>query len=348
MSFLTGAIGRWEFIRGMITSTSFLAIAVALFLRFESLFLVQGLGGTLFFTGLCLLILIYQISLCVRRNADLGDDTKHVLLLLVPVVNLFVFMAFAFRPGVVLRAHPSTHVSLYDDHDPIVDNGIFTLATLAFALTFAFLYFDGNPYEHHENLVAGATDPVSLTKVESRTLSLLERNVAKKCDRTVNLLAEKLVHLRMDDKVVQVIDRYRRRCRSDNPELQHYRFTALKRLGNWSEAVVEATTIIKGSPHNENYYVWRGQIFETSGRFSEAIRDYKSAMRIQPDITTIPLHVASLYEKLDKQCSAYKAVRFYRRHHRELRHSIKIHFKAQSLKSACKAQRRLRKLSIGV
>lgn len=94
-------------------------------------------------------------------------------------------------------------------------------------------------------------------------------------------------------------------------------YGAKKRLGEWDEAIKDATKLIESDPSDKDYWWWRGICHEERGRLVEAAADYEKSLEAEPRLTSIPFNLAAIYERLGRQCDAAKVVERYLVHHPE-------------------------------
>ena len=137
------------------------------------------------------------------------------------------------------------------------------------------------------------------------------------CDRTVVVQLEDVLLDAGDVRgTLAAADAFFEAC-GDYPRLRWFTYAAHKRLGQWNEAIAEATKLIEDDPNDKDFWWWRGICYEHLGRWRDAAADYEKAIAVQPRLTSIPFNLADMYEKMGKPCDAAGVIRRYLEHHPE-------------------------------
>lgn len=153
----------------------------------------------------------------------------------------------------------------------------------------------------------GLTDKKDSLKIEESK----EKLSKDPCDRRRALkLAESLYKAGSNREVVQTVDKFIKTC-GEFPRLRWVSLNAYQVLSEWDKAATEATVIIESNPHDKDYWVWRGFVYEQKGDLEKAAKDYEQAMSIQPRLKRIPFNLAKIYEKLDRYCNAAAILKKY-------------------------------------
>ena len=93
------------------------------------------------------------------------------------------------------------------------------------------------------------------------------------------------------------------RC-GEYERLRWVTYSAYRDLNRDADAIREATRLIELDPDDKDYRWWRGIIHERGGQLAKAAADYEKALEIQPRLTSIPVNLADVYERLGRPCDA--------------------------------------------
>jgi aspartyl protease family protein len=147
---------------------------------------------------------------------------------------------------------------------------------------------------------------------------LNEQLHAEPCDR-VKILQLVKTYFRAGDyrSVVRRSDAFIKRCGKYN-RLLWTTYEAHKRLSEWEEAIVDASTLIADRPYDKDFRWWRGIVHEQLGQYAKAARDYRQSIGLQPRLRSIPFNLANIYEKMDRPCAAIFPLEQVLHHHPDL------------------------------
>lgn len=135
------------------------------------------------------------------------------------------------------------------------------------------------------------------------------------CDRAVVVsLADVLLQAGDVRGTLDTSEGFLAKC-GDHPRLRWLTYAAHKRLGQWEQAIVEATKLIEHDPQDKDFRWWRGICYESLGRWEDAAADYEKAIELQPRLKSIPFNLADVYERMGRKCDAAGAIRRYLDHH---------------------------------
>ena len=82
-------------------------------------------------------------------------------------------------------------------------------------------------------------------------------------------------------------------------DLRWVTFSANKQLSQWEDAIADACKLIEDDPGDFDFWWWRGQAYELSGKLEEAAHDYRQSLLIEPRLESIPFNLATVLERLD-------------------------------------------------
>jgi clan AA aspartic protease (TIGR02281 family) len=133
----------------------------------------------------------------------------------------------------------------------------------------------------------------------------LEADLAKEpCDRRK---AEELLDAMLDAGdnrgAIHRADAFWVKCGADD-ELRRYTYQAHQRLGEWDDAVADATVLVEADPYSGYYRAWRGRVYQDKGDLDHAADDFREALLLIPDLVDLPLNLATVYEKQGRPCDA--------------------------------------------
>lgn len=155
------------------------------------------------------------------------------------------------------------------------------------------------------------------------------------CDRTkIVTLGETLTRAGDYRGAIRRSDEFFAAC-GEHHRLLWVTYNAKKRLGEWDEAIEDATKLIESDPSDKDYWWWRGICHEERGRLVEAAADYEKSLEAEPRLTSIPFNLATIYERLGRQCDAAKVVERYLVHHPESADNPSVKQRLQRLKEHC-------------
>lgn len=104
-------------------------------------------------------------------------------------------------------------------------------------------------------------------------------------------------------KSLQVADRFFANC-GEYSRLRWLTFADYFHLGEYDKSISEVTKLIDAEPSNENFWAWRGIVYEERGNLEKALEDFQRALSIRPDLADIPQNIANVYERMGRYCDA--------------------------------------------
>lgn len=90
----------------------------------------------------------------------------------------------------------------------------------------------------------------------------------------------------------------------DYSRLRRLTYAAHKQLGEFTEAIVEATRLIDAEPYESSFRGWRGLVHEQKGDLDAAVEDYRQALVLEPTLSDVPFNLANVLERQGKPCDA--------------------------------------------
>lgn len=104
-----------------------------------------------------------------------------------------------------------------------------------------------------------------------------------KCTRKNSVdLGEALLRDEEYATALELVDKYEQECEVDRRVLW-VRFTALKRLERWEDALAVADRLVRERPTDMNYWWWRAELRDRLGRTRGAAGDYRQSFANQPN-----------------------------------------------------------------
>ncbi len=89
-----------------------------------------------------------------------------------------------------------------------------------------------------------------------------------------------------------------------NDRLLWVSYSAHKKLSEYESAITVVSQIIANDKYDMDYWWWRGELYELTGKNSLAINDYRQAISLYPKMNSIPFKLSDLLEKEGKPCEA--------------------------------------------
>lgn len=128
--------------------------------------------------------------------------------------------------------------------------------------------------------------------------------LVENCDRR-SIIERVTVKLRDGEpqQALDLCDAFFSKC-GEHLQLRQMTYTAYEQLSRWDEAISEVDKLIADEPYNKNFRAWRGLVYEEKGDFERAIRDYRQALLLDPQLRDIPFNLATLLERTGKPCEA--------------------------------------------
>ena len=133
----------------------------------------------------------------------------------------------------------------------------------------------------------------------------LERAAHGSCDRDATLRFE-MALLRADAVPAMLQDGldYREHCGSGNPGLALLRYRVFEKIGQPTQAAVEASDLLEGDPNNVEYLVLRAHAFALLGDHGAAARDYRAALTLAPERRDVAAPLADQLTAQGQLCEA--------------------------------------------
>jgi tetratricopeptide (TPR) repeat protein len=118
------------------------------------------------------------------------------------------------------------------------------------------------------------------------------------------------------------------------PRLRWITFSAHKNLSEWDAAIADADKLIADRPHDQDFWWWRGQVYQQKGDLAHAEADMRKALEIMPWANYIPFDLADVLEKEHKPCEAAAVIVAYLQHHPDRADDDPIAIRLASLRQA--------------
>jgi tetratricopeptide (TPR) repeat protein len=155
------------------------------------------------------------------------------------------------------------------------------------------------------------------------------------CHRQTALeLAEQLLGAGDAQGTIAHIDGFLKKC-GDWHRLRWARYSAHKQQSQWLLAVEDATQLIADRPDDQDFWWWRGQMYEQAGKHEEAISDYRQAHALLPKGNYIPFDLSKLLEAQSRPCEALAPVEVYLYHHEDHRKGAYVESRLEKLGGLC-------------
>ncbi len=155
-------------------------------------------------------------------------------------------------------------------------------------------------------------------------VQLHNRVLTERCDRRATLeYDEALLSAGNPRGALADTDAFFAKC-GDWYRLRWVAYSAHETLGEHAAAVAEATKLMEHDPADHDYPWWRAMAYEEMGRADDAIRDYRRALSLEPELDRIPFNLANLLEQKGQFCAAREPVLQFVHAHPEFEHSPNI------------------------
>lgn len=199
-----------------------------------------------------------------------------------------------------------------------VRNVILTAAGMAVvAVVAVFVLTTRNPFRYGEH--SGRVD------------ELRGRLEAAPCDAGAAVaLGDVLLQAGANDEIEPMAKAFAARC-GRNTQLLWKVYGAARQTGQWSRALAVATDLIEHDPTDKDYWWWRAIVHEQLGHHEAAISDYRKSLAIRPDLDRIPFNLATLYERLHRECEALVVIEQYLYWHPEHREAPTVRTRLERL-----------------
>ncbi len=168
---------------------------------------------------------------------------------------------------------------------------------------------------------------------ELRTLS--EKLEREPCHRPTALAyADQLLDAGDSRAVLVHVDGFIKKC-GDWHRLRWLNYSAHKQLSEFQAAADDATHLIEDRPQDQDFWWWRGQMWQQLGKHDQAIDDYRQSHALMPKANYIPFDLSALLEKQGRPCEAITPVEIYLNYHTDHRQSPLVVARLERLTSLC-------------
>lgn len=160
----------------------------------------------------------------------------------------------------------------------------------------------------------GALAPAALIDYGERTAEvrrLKAQLAAEPCDRAkIVTYGETLLQVGDYRGALQSNESFFQKC-GPYSRLLWISYTAHKFLSELDAAAADATRLIEEDPGDKDYWAWRGIVYEEKGEVGKAAADYRQAITLQPTLRSLPINLATMYEKSGQPCDAMLTLEAY-------------------------------------
>lgn len=133
-------------------------------------------------------------------------------------------------------------------------------------------------------------------------LELAQRN--EPCDRAnIVRLANALLDRSESRRGIGAATAFLQRC-GQHDGLRRFMYHAHTQLGEWPQAVEQATQLLVLHPLTAEYHGWRGFAYEQSGDLERAAQDLRQSLLLEPSYVDVAFALADVYERQSKPCEA--------------------------------------------
>lgn len=122
------------------------------------------------------------------------------------------------------------------------------------------------------------------------------------CERRImKELAETYMRVHKYEKAVARSHEFLAECPA-YPRLRWLTYEANKKMERYDAAADEATALVEQYPNDKDFRWWRGFVYEKKGDWQSAARDYRQAIALVPQLTSIPFNLANVYREMGEPC----------------------------------------------
>jgi hypothetical protein len=179
------------------------------------------------------------------------------------------------------------------------------------------------------------TPPFDYGKHATRVRELRAKLKDEPCHRpNARSYADVLLSAGDSRGLLAFVDGFITKC-GDWHRLRWFNYSAHKQLSEFANAAADATRLIDDHPEDQDFWWWRGQMYQQMGKADEAIADYRQSHALLSRANYIPFDLSALLEKQGRPCEAITPVEIYLNHHADHRESPLIVERLERLTGLC-------------
>jgi clan AA aspartic protease (TIGR02281 family) len=201
---------------------------------------------------------------------------------------------------------------------PWIRSGVFLLLAGAVGGGIFFVY------QNHKPPFDYGTQTADVRKLEGQLRT-------EPCDRKLIVKLTALMRGAGDNRgTLEKIDAFEKACGAFST-LREIAYTAHEAVGEHEAAIGELNQLIQEQPDHPSRYAWRARIEQRVGNDAAAIKDFEKALALEPDLSDVPLELATLYDKSGRPCDALAPLDHLAEHYSEFPWSASVRVRIDEL-----------------